>query len=193
MPRRHPFRDVNACLGSTLQALETYGHIKDRYSPQDKPSLLKLPTSTASNPKGVPTLYYAVASRSTVFVDFLLTEGADASPEPAQADAATTWRQVPPLALAIAQRDHKMVQLLLQRGADPLAIPYELYVDAMREIGLHAVPQPEESKAGAVITWCKATDDYGLLRSCLDTDKDCGLTLQYWLTRALKLPGLTEK
>lgn len=183
---------MNAYLGSTLQALETYRHIKARYSPQDKPSLLTLPTSTASTPKGVPILYYAVASRNTVLVDFLLTEGAAANPEPAQIDAATTWRQVPPLALAIAQRDYKMTQLLLQRGADPLAIPYELYVDAMREIGLHAVPQPEEAKAEAATTWCKAIDDYGLLRKCLDADKDCGLTLQYWLTRALKLPGLTN-
>ena len=158
------------------QAMDVF---TDKARHQDKVTLLRSVTSAHQ----APLLYYAVASKRTTLVKFLLDQGADfwlnADIVPAAKDDESyplsvnsssrssfdstalkelSATQIPVLALAIAQGDHDMVHLLLKRGAKPLAIPSELWLPVMVEALYHGLPEADVLEEERMTRWCTARE-----------------------------------
>jgi N-acetyl-beta-hexosaminidase len=72
----------------------------------------------------------------------------------------------------------------------PQGVPARLYLDPMREQGLHALP---EARAAQEAAWCRESGaDWQLLEAALDVHIGPGLKMCYWLARAAKLPKITS-
>jgi hypothetical protein len=154
-------------------------------------------------------LHYAVATSNHSLTHRLLDEGAspDATPLPAEKLQHLHLSFIPVLAAAVIRHDSKMLHLLLKRGASPGAIPPDLYLPAMKTLGMsqRLRPAASDNLGAAASAWCSAdslstsvphvtawtSSAKQALQDALDPAVDCGLTMCYWLAKATQLRGLT--
>jgi len=143
-------------------------------------------------------LHYAVATGNQSLTHRLLDEGASPDAMPLKAEKLQNLHlsSIPVLAAAVIRHDSKMLHLLLKRGASPAAIPCELYLPAMKKLGMQGLGPGNNWLAAAASNWCTGQPSTPVpftawaacarrtLQDALDLGVSCGLTMCYWLARA---------